>query len=78
MRLQCADHWRGGNAFPDRYRVNPDAARFHRWQAEGEAFIDTPSVSRRLARAQGQTQGNQGQGQVQQQGIEKSVHGGAA
>ena len=43
-RLQRADHRRGGDAFAHRYRVHPDAAGFHRRQAEGETFVDTPSV----------------------------------
>ncbi|MNF52110.1 hypothetical protein D3C84_334500 [compost metagenome] len=72
---QGADHGRGGDALAHRHRMDPDAAGRERRQAEGKTFADTPGIGRRAPGTPGQAQGHQRQAEVEQQGIEGSIHG---
>ncbi|MNF88180.1 hypothetical protein D3C84_706680 [compost metagenome] len=77
-RQQLADQRRRGDAFAERHGMHPDAALAHGRQAEGETLADAPAVGRRPPGAPEQAQTDDGQGQVQKQGIERSIHGRAA
>ncbi|MNV87548.1 hypothetical protein D3C71_1816780 [compost metagenome] len=77
-RQQLTNQRRGGNALAHRHRVQPDATGLQGRQAESEAFADTFGIGRCAPRTPGQTPGDQRQAEMQQQGVEGSIHGRAA
>ncbi len=75
---QRPHHRRGGDALAHRDGVHPDAAGRHLGQRQGKTLADALGIGRCLARAPPQAQRHQRQAEVEQQGIEGTVHGRAA